>query len=391
MHQVKIDLIEPQLLQAFVERPADCVGCEVFVPDLGGDVQIATREARSGNRSTDSFLVGIHFRGIDMAIAEGKGAFDRGAADIALHAKRAEPKPRQADALGFEMFHGSLLKTVYRRTESRRCRTKQMLAEAMIEMADAISSVPAKHGTDQGQPGSRYCDELRNAAPGFRHAPRRLLCRSFPVADAAGLARPALYAGVECLGLERIAMPRRELCSSRAMRPRMAEGRCNADARRPLDRRRSVDRRSHLLHRHFPGFGFQCRARPPSFAIAVGIRLDRNSVHSQPPNFGERVVRQRNRITVMVYGQTPTIAREFQSDLLANAATRAGHDSHSVFQTHGWNSVASRQSNARHTFPVVAVSARRYASAPCSIGKRCVTTWLGAMSWRRKNRHTCGG
>ena len=109
MHQVKIDLIEPQLLQALVERQAHRVGCEVFVPDLGCDVQIPTRDARGGNCSTNGCLVGVHFRGIDMAIAEGKRAFDRGAANIALHAKRAEPQPRQADTLGFEIFHGSLL------------------------------------------------------------------------------------------------------------------------------------------------------------------------------------------------------------------------------------------------------------------------------------------
>jgi hypothetical protein len=40
-----------------------------------------------------------------MPIAESKRAFDRRAADLALHAKGAEPKPRQADALGLQMFH----------------------------------------------------------------------------------------------------------------------------------------------------------------------------------------------------------------------------------------------------------------------------------------------
>jgi hypothetical protein len=45
-----------------------------------------------------------------MAITERQRTFDRGTADVALHAKRAEPKPRQADALGFDIFHKSLLK-----------------------------------------------------------------------------------------------------------------------------------------------------------------------------------------------------------------------------------------------------------------------------------------
>jgi hypothetical protein len=45
VHQIEIDLIEPQLLQAGVERAADRVRREVLVPDLCGDVQILARDA----------------------------------------------------------------------------------------------------------------------------------------------------------------------------------------------------------------------------------------------------------------------------------------------------------------------------------------------------------
>ena len=98
-------MIELQFLQAGVERLADRIGRQIFVPDLGGDVQILARDAGSGDGGADGFLIGVHFRGVDVAIAETERAFDRRAADIALHAKRAEPEPRQADALGFERFH----------------------------------------------------------------------------------------------------------------------------------------------------------------------------------------------------------------------------------------------------------------------------------------------
>src|SRR4030088_1274042 len=40
-----------------------------------------------------------------MPVAETKRALDRRATDLALHAKGAEPKPRQADALGLQMVH----------------------------------------------------------------------------------------------------------------------------------------------------------------------------------------------------------------------------------------------------------------------------------------------
>ena len=56
-------------------------------------------------RGADRLLVAVHFRGVDMAIAERERALDRRAADVALHAKGAEPEPRQADALGLQMFH----------------------------------------------------------------------------------------------------------------------------------------------------------------------------------------------------------------------------------------------------------------------------------------------
>jgi len=51
--QIEIDVIELQLFQAGVERSADRVRCQVFVPHLGGDMQIlrATRAARWRRRS----------------------------------------------------------------------------------------------------------------------------------------------------------------------------------------------------------------------------------------------------------------------------------------------------------------------------------------------------
>ena len=98
-------MIELQFFEAGVERPADRIGGEIFVPDLGGDVQILPRDAGGCDRSSNGFFVAVHFSGVDMAIAERQRAFDRRAAGIALQAKGAEPEPRQADALGLQIFH----------------------------------------------------------------------------------------------------------------------------------------------------------------------------------------------------------------------------------------------------------------------------------------------
>ena len=103
-------MIESQLLQAAVEGAADRVRREVFVPDLGGDMQILARDAGGRDRGADRLLIGVHFRGVDVAIAERERAFDRGAADIALHAEGAESEPGQADALGLQLVHRCSLK-----------------------------------------------------------------------------------------------------------------------------------------------------------------------------------------------------------------------------------------------------------------------------------------
>src|SRR3954454_3426686 len=110
MHQIKIDLVEPQLLEAGVERLPDSIRCKVFVPDFCGDMQILARDVGGGNRGADRLLIAIHFRGVDMAIAQRQRALDRGAAGIALHAEGAEPESRQADALGLQMIHEFPLK-----------------------------------------------------------------------------------------------------------------------------------------------------------------------------------------------------------------------------------------------------------------------------------------
>ena len=43
---------------------------EIFIPDLGRDMQILARDLRGRNRRTDRFFVAVHLRGVDVAIAE---------------------------------------------------------------------------------------------------------------------------------------------------------------------------------------------------------------------------------------------------------------------------------------------------------------------------------
>ena len=68
-------------------------------------MQVLAGNARGCNRGADGLLIAIHLGGVEMPVAQRQPALDRRAAGIALHAKGAETEPRQADALGLQMFH----------------------------------------------------------------------------------------------------------------------------------------------------------------------------------------------------------------------------------------------------------------------------------------------
>jgi hypothetical protein len=106
VHEIEVDMVEPQLLQGSVECPPDGVRREVLVPDLCRDMQFCARHARGRERRSNRLLVAIHFGGVDVPIAERKSALHRGAADIALHAEGAEPEFWHRNALGLDVFHG---------------------------------------------------------------------------------------------------------------------------------------------------------------------------------------------------------------------------------------------------------------------------------------------
>ena len=105
VHEIEIDVVEPQFFQAGIKRPADRVGSQVFVPDLGGDVKLLAHHARCSDSGTARILVTVHLCRIDVAIAETERAFDGRAADVSLHPVGAKPEARQIDALCMQIGH----------------------------------------------------------------------------------------------------------------------------------------------------------------------------------------------------------------------------------------------------------------------------------------------
>ncbi len=105
MHQIEIDDIEPEFFLAGVEGALDGIGCQIFVPHLGGDMQIPTGNARSLDAGTHFGLIAIHFGGVDVAIAEPDGACHAGDATLARELESAEAELRHANALGVQIVH----------------------------------------------------------------------------------------------------------------------------------------------------------------------------------------------------------------------------------------------------------------------------------------------
>ena len=67
-------------------------------------MQVLAGDARGRDRCANGLFIAVHFRGVEMPVAQRNRAFNRGAAGIALQAKGAKPKPRQGNALLFADF-----------------------------------------------------------------------------------------------------------------------------------------------------------------------------------------------------------------------------------------------------------------------------------------------
>ena len=59
MHQIEIDVVELQLLQAGGEGVPDGIRRQVFIPDFCRDMQIFAGDARSGDGIANGFLVAV--------------------------------------------------------------------------------------------------------------------------------------------------------------------------------------------------------------------------------------------------------------------------------------------------------------------------------------------
>ena len=68
-------------------------------------MQVAARQCGRRERRADRLFIGVHLRGVDMAIADRQRGLDGRAAGIALQAEGSEAELGHVDALRFQIVH----------------------------------------------------------------------------------------------------------------------------------------------------------------------------------------------------------------------------------------------------------------------------------------------
>ena len=99
MDQQQIDPIEPEIAQARLRRTFERARADIVAPDFGGDGHLLALEARCAKALPDGFLVGIHARSVDMAVAAGQRRLYRAHTGRVAQLPRAEAERGDAHVL----------------------------------------------------------------------------------------------------------------------------------------------------------------------------------------------------------------------------------------------------------------------------------------------------
>jgi hypothetical protein len=80
--QVKVDIVETQSIQAFLERSKRRVVTLILIPEFRGNKEILASDARRADALSDLCLVAVNRSGVDVPVAGAKGGSDRKASDV---------------------------------------------------------------------------------------------------------------------------------------------------------------------------------------------------------------------------------------------------------------------------------------------------------------------
>jgi hypothetical protein len=98
VHEVEVDVVHPQPVQAGVDAGERRFITLVAVPKLGRDEDLGAVDSGCGERTADAFLVSVDHGGVDVPVAKFEGGGD-GLLNVfsILDLERAEAEKRDVD------------------------------------------------------------------------------------------------------------------------------------------------------------------------------------------------------------------------------------------------------------------------------------------------------
>jgi hypothetical protein len=97
--EVEVEVVQPQLVEAALERRPNPPGTLIGVPELGSDEQLLTGNARGSDCDPDAVLVAVKRRGVDAAIAGFQGRRHSRPRLVVPHLEDPEAELRHPDAV----------------------------------------------------------------------------------------------------------------------------------------------------------------------------------------------------------------------------------------------------------------------------------------------------
>jgi hypothetical protein len=101
-------MVRAEPAQALLGRASGRRGGEVARRELGGEEDLAARDAGLADRAPDLLLVAVHLRGIDVPVPELERLPHGVVAGAPIELPGAEAQRRHARSLDLEVFHRAL-------------------------------------------------------------------------------------------------------------------------------------------------------------------------------------------------------------------------------------------------------------------------------------------
>jgi hypothetical protein len=77
VHEVQVDAVESEPVEALADRGTRLVAVVAVVPQLRGDEQLSRGDAAAGDGRADARFVAVDRRGVDVAVADLEAFADR--------------------------------------------------------------------------------------------------------------------------------------------------------------------------------------------------------------------------------------------------------------------------------------------------------------------------